>query len=175
MLTMGPAAARQGSSATDRAIPAGATLELLLQSALDSGKAKVDDRFEATVIRPVEVSRQALVSVGDVARGYVGSVRRAGGNAQPYVTLAFDELTRAGRGARMRATVIGVFDAKPSRDASRPEIGPVTGAPGDLTPLIGVFVNPAGAIVGREAADVKLPVGVILRIRLDQPVVFGGG
>jgi hypothetical protein len=102
------------------------------------------------------------------------------GNRGATLTLAFDELKFAGKTYRLRASVEQLFKGQPSsettaRDGSDPSIGAaISRLPGGgQGPLVGVLVSPGGTISSTEAADVKLPLGTIMRIRIDRSIEIG--
>jgi hypothetical protein len=63
-----------------------------------------------------------------------------------------------------------------TEDAARVGAGAVIGAiiggiiGGGKGALVGVLVGGGGTIASTEGSDVDLPVGTILRVRIDQPV-----
>ena len=93
-------------SATE--IPVGTEFDVRLQSRLNSGTARVEDRFDATTIVPYERNGRMLVPAGSVLRGVVSSVTPAtrGLNRRGELTLAFDRFTIDGRTYSVRATVM---------------------------------------------------------------------
>jgi hypothetical protein len=112
-----------------------------------------------------------------VARGFVSSVRAAGRlDRRGSLTLSFDEMRIANSALRMRASVTQALDPKATEDNTRIGAGAVVGAiiggiiGGGKGALLGVLVGGGGTMAATEGADVVLPVGTILRIRLDQPL-----
>ncbi len=59
-------------------VPVGTQLEVRMQEPLDSGMAKVEDRFEATTLADVMVQGQTAIPAGSLVRGFVSSVKPAG-------------------------------------------------------------------------------------------------
>jgi hypothetical protein len=153
-------------------VPAGTQLNVLLQTSLNSGTAKAEQRFEAASIEDWRAQGQVVLAAGVVMRGFVSSVRPAGKSDGGQLTLSFDEVRIGDRALRLRASVVSVLDPKLSADARRLVTGSVVGASASfgMVPLSDVTVNPGGTIVAVSGSDVKLPVGVVLRIRLDQPL-----
>src|SRR5262245_14804015 len=58
-------------------IPVGTEFDVRLQSRLNSGTARVEDRFDATTILPYERNGRVLVPAGSVMRGVVNAVTPA--------------------------------------------------------------------------------------------------
>jgi hypothetical protein len=157
--------------------PVGTVLEVRLQTALNSGTAKPEDRFEATTLVPYPDDRDVYIPAGSLVRGFVSSVRAAGRiDRKGSLTLSFDELRIENTSLRLRASVIEALDAKAREDVTRIGAGGAVGAViggiigGMRGALIGVLVGAGGTIAATEGSDVDLPIGTILKIRLDQPL-----
>jgi hypothetical protein len=167
-------AARVATAPQDPVVPAGAIFDLMLQTALSSKTAKADDRFEATNLQNYERQGQVLVPSGVIVRGFVGSVRPSGGTGhQGQMTLSFDDMKIGERSFKVRATIAIVIDPKrPKSPTSSIDGAPVVGDLSDrsMTPLVGVFVNAGGTLMSTTGADLELPAGAVLRIRLDRPI-----
>ena len=88
-------------------IPVGTEFDVRLQSRLNSGTARVEDRFDATTIVPYERNGRVLVPAGSVMRGVVNAVTPAsrGVNRKGELTLVFDRFSIDGRTYSVRATV----------------------------------------------------------------------
>lgn len=155
-----------------RTIAAGVHLEVLLQTPLNSATARPESRFEAALVQKHEVKGQVVLDVGVPVRGFVSSVKASSKiNRQAQLTLSFDSLQMGATPVRVRATVVDVLDPRRADQLKRLDTAPVSGGiPGSAVPLVGVFVRPGGTILSTNGADIDLPVGVILRIRLDQSV-----
>ena len=158
-------------------VPVGTQLEVRMQEPLDSGLAKVEDRFEATTLADVVVQGQTAIPAGALARGFVSSVRPAGKiNRTGSLTLSFDELRIGETSLRLRASVVQALDPKMTEDVSKISIGAAAGGMvggligGVKGALLGVLVGAGGTIAATEGSDVKLPLGAVLRIRIDQPL-----
>ncbi len=154
-----------------RTIPAGTQFNVLLQTALNSSLAKAEQRFDTASIEGVKAQGQVVLEIGSVVRGFVSSVKPAGKEGQPgQMTLSFDELWLGDRSLRLRASVVNVLDPKRPDEARRASTASVVGGDLGMAPLLDVMVNSGGSIVSTGGIDVKLPVGVVLRLRLDQPL-----
>ena len=158
-------------------VPVGTELDVRLQSPLTSGTAKVEDRFEATTIVDFEMAKVVVIPAGSIVRGFVSSVRAAGKiDRRGSITLSFDELRIAEKSYKLRASVMQALDGKIGQDMTRVGAGAMVGGiiggiiGGGKGALLGVLVGGGGTMAATEGADVTLPVGTILRIRLDQPI-----
>ena len=152
-----------------QAVPAGAQLDLLLTREIDAGAVKIDEKFEATLVAPVLMGGVTLLPEGALVSGYVGSVRPAGREQESRLTLAFSTIRVNDKDARIRGTVAAVLDPRRGDDP-RNSVGPVTGVPSGPKSVVNVVVNAGGSIVARDGKNVRLPIGVILRVRLDEPI-----
>ena len=72
-----PARRRSTNALSPTEIPVGTEFDVRLQSRLNSGTARVEDRFDATTIVPYERNGRMLVPAGSVMRGVVNSVTPA--------------------------------------------------------------------------------------------------
>jgi hypothetical protein len=167
------ASAAPGARSQARTVPAGVQFNVLLQTAINSGAAKAEQRFEAASIETIKAQGQVVIEIGAVARGFVSSVKPSGKDGQPgQLTLSFDELRLGDRTVRLRASVVNVLDPKRPEEMRQASTASVVGGEGSfgLAPLLDVMVNGSGSIVSTGGIDVKLPIGVVLRLRLDQPL-----
>jgi hypothetical protein len=172
------ASPEQVTSTDPGVIPVGQELDVRLQTALSSATAQPEQRFEATTAVDLRQGDRVLVPAGSTVRGVVRSVDRAGKIERTgRMTLAFDQLVVEGQEYPMRALATQVFESKGIRD----EVGTVgTGAGvgaivggilgGLRGALIGAVVGGGGVIAATEGADIELPAGTIVRLRLDTPV-----
>lgn len=159
-------------------LPVGQMIDVRLQDPLNSGTARVEQRFETTTAVDLEQDGAVLVPAGSVVRGVVSSVNKAGRvDRSGSLTLAFDQITVRGREHEMRAMATQVFESGGIRE----EVGTVgtAGAVGAIIggimggvrgALIGAAVGSGGVIAATEGKDVDVPAGTIIRIRLDSPV-----
>ena len=155
----------------------GTEFDIRLQTPLNSGTAKIEQRFEGTTLEDVIVAGVTAIPAGSVARGFVSSVRAAGRlERKGSLTLSFDEMRIDQTSFRLRASVTKALDPKVREDATRIGAGAVVGAVvggilgGGKGALLGVIIGGGGTIAATEGTDVSLPVGTVLRIRLDQPL-----
>jgi len=158
-------------------VPVGTEIDVRLQTPLHSGTAKVEDRFETTTILDFTMGRDVVIPAGSSMRGFVSSVRAAGRvDRKGSLTLSFDELRVDNTTHRLRASVQQALDGKMAEDATRIGAGAAIGAilggmlGGAKGALAGVLIGGGGTIAATEGSDVNLPVGTILRVRIDQPI-----
>ena len=158
-------------------VPVGVEMDVRLQTPLNSATAKVEQRFEATTILDYTRGNDVVIPAGSTVRGFVSSVRQAGKlDRKGSLTLSFDELRIANKSFRLRASVTQALDGKMGQDVTRIGAGAVVGGiiggilGGGKGALVGVLVGGGGTIAATDGTDVDLPVGTILRIRIDQPV-----
>jgi hypothetical protein len=166
---------RTGSN--NSAIPVGQELDARLQGELSSETAQVEQRFEATTVADLLRGDEVLIPAGSVVRGIVSSVTKATRmERKGSLTVAFDQVTIRGRNYPMRGTVVQALESEGIRgEANKIGAGAGIGAiiggiiGGVKGALLGVLIGGGGTIAATEGKDVTLPVGTILRIRLDTP------
>lgn len=164
-------------------VPVGTQMDVRLQTPLNSGTAKIEQRFEATTILDLKIGEPVAIPAGTVVRGFVSSVSPAGKlDRRGNMTLSFDEILLSKSPTRFRASVEQAIDGKMGQDITRIGAGATIGAivggiiGGGKGALVGVLVGSGGTMAATEGTDVSLPVGTILRIRIDEPltVQIGG-
>jgi hypothetical protein len=169
-----PAMEDRRLSATE--IPVGTEFDVRLQSRLNSGTARVEDRFDATTIVPYERNGRMLVPAGSVLRGVVNSVTPAsrGINRKGELTLVFDRFTIEGRTYSVRATVMQALEAEADtgRVAAGAGVGAIIGGilGGVRGALTGILIGGGGTVAATEGNEVDLAPGTVLRVRLDAPL-----
>jgi hypothetical protein len=158
-------------------VPVGTELDVRLQTPLNSATAKVEQRFEATTLVDLSQAGSLVIPAGSVARGFVSSVRPAGRlERRGSITLSFDEMAVGGKHPPMRASVVQAMEGKMADDAGRIGAGAAVGAilggiiGGGKGMLAGILIGGGGTIAATDGTNADLPVGTILRIRLDQPL-----
>ncbi len=158
-------------------VPVGTEIDVRLQTPLNSKTAKIEDRFEATTILDFTMGRDVVIPSGSLTRGFISSVRTAGRvDRKGSLTLSFDELRIDSTTMRLRASVKQALDGKVGEDATRIGAGAAVGAiiggilGGTKGALAGILIGGGGTIAATDGSDVDLPVGTILRIRIDQPI-----
>jgi hypothetical protein len=161
-------------SATE--IPVGTEFDVRLQTRLNSGTARVEDRFDATTIVPYERNGRLLVPSGSVMRGIVNSVTPAsrGVNRKGELTLVFDRFSIEGRTYSIRATVVRALEGADDtgRVAAGAGVGAIIGGilGGMRGALAGILIGGGGTVAATEGNEVDLAPGTVLRVRLDAPL-----
>ena len=171
-----PAPARSDPRTSATEIPVGTEFDVRLQSRLNSGTARVEDRFDATTIVAYEQNGKVLVPAGSVMRGIVSSVTPAGRgiDRKGQMTLSFDRFTIEGRTLSIRATVTQALQGQDDngRIATGAGVGAIIGGilGGFKGALAGILIGGGGTVAATEGKDVDLPAGTVLRVRLDAPL-----
>ena len=161
-------------------IPVGTEFDVRLQSRLNSGTARVEDRFDATTIVPYERNGRMLVPAGSVMRGVVNSVTPAsrGVNRKGELTLIFDRFSIEGRTYSIRATVMQALqgEADTGRVAAGAGVGAIIGGilGGFRGALAGILIGGGGTIAATEGREVDVPAGSVLRVRFDSALQVNG-
>ena len=160
-------------------VPVGTEFDVRLQGSLSSATAQVEDRFEGTTLVDLrDENNHVLVPAGSVMRGVVSSVNKAGRvERKGSITVAFDRVTIKGRSYPMRATVTQALESEGIKgEKGKIGIGAGAGAilgailGGAKGALAGVLIGGGGTIAATEGKDVELPVGTVLRVRMDSPL-----
>jgi hypothetical protein len=175
-----PASSSRGPVVNDRddrlratEVPVGTEFDVRLQTRLNSGTARVEDRFDATTIVPYDRNGRVLVPAGSVMRGVVDSVTPAsrGVNRRGEMTLIFDRFSIDGRTYSIRATVIRALEgeADTGRVAAGAGVGAIIGGilGGMRGALAGILIGGGGTVAATEGNEVDLAPGTVLRVRLD--------
>ncbi len=117
-------------------MPVGTEIDVRLQTPLNSGTAKIEQRFEATTILDTTMGPDVVIPAGSMVRGFVSSVRAAGKiDRRGSLTLSFDELRIGERSFRLRASVTQALDGKMTQDVTR--IGGVAAIGGIIGGILG--------------------------------------
>jgi len=176
-----PAGRASASSANAWEVPVGAEVDVRLQTHLNSGTAKVEDRFEVTTLVDVERNGRVLIPAGSVMRGTVTSVMPAGRlQRKGSLTLLFDRITMNNRTYSMRGTVTQALESEgisgeKGKIATGAGVGAIIGGilGGFRGTLTGILIGAGGVVAATEGEEVDLPVGTVLRVRFDSPLVVG--
>ena len=169
--------AAQTAPPSARSFPAGAQFNVVLQTPLNSAVTKQDQRFDTGSLEDWKIKDQVVVPIGANIRGFVSSVRASNRPVQESqvkgmgtLTLSFDELVLGDKVIKLRASVVGVLDPRRQPDdLRRSSTANVVGGSGQLglPNYTDVVVN-GGTILPVGIGDAKLPLGIVLRIKLDQ-------
>jgi len=159
-------------------VPAGTELDARMQTALNSGTAQVEDRFEATTLVDLMTDGRVAIPSGSVLRGVVSSVEAATRtNRTAKMTVTFDQVTVNGRDYPLRGTVTEALQGEGikgdiGKAGAGAAIGGILGAVlgGGKGALLGVLIGGGGTIAATEGKELDLPQGTVLRVRLDSPL-----
>ena len=159
-------------------IPVGQEIDVRLQSALSSGTATTEQRFQATTVVDLRQDERVLVPAGATVRGFVSAVQPAGRvDRRGQLTLAFDQIVVSGREYPIKGLATQVFESGGIREeagtvGTAGAVGAIVGGilGGLKGALIGAAVGGGGVIAATEGKDIELPAGAIIRIRMDTPV-----
>jgi hypothetical protein len=159
-------------------VPVGTEIDVRLTDSLDSGKAMVEDRFEATTLADVLVGGRVAIPAGSVVRGVVTAVDPATRtNRTARMTVSFDQVTVNGQAHPIRGTVTEAIQGSGMKgEVGRVGAGTGAGAiiggllGGVKGALIGGAIGGTGTLAATEGKEVRLAQGTVLRVRLDSPV-----
>jgi hypothetical protein len=170
-----------GRSSNPNEIPVGTEFDVRLSNTLSSKTAQVEDRFEATTMVDLRDEQgRVLVPAGSTMRGVVSSVNKATRtDRKGSMTVAFDRVTINGRAYPIRATVTQAIESEGIM-GEKEKIGIGAGAGAILGAILGgakgalagILIGGGGTIAATEGKDVELPVGTVLRVRLDSPLTL---
>jgi hypothetical protein len=159
-------------------VPAGTEMDVRLSDPLNSGTAKVEDRFEGTTLVDLSVDGRTVIPAGSVVRGVVSSVEPGTRtNRTSKMTVSFDQITVNGRAYPLRGTVTQAIEGEGIKgEAGRAGVGAGVGAiiggilGGFKGALAGILIGGGGTIAATEGKEVELPQGSVLRVRVDSPI-----
>ena len=179
----GTSAAEDGSevSFTMVQVRTGAEVEIELIDPILTGEHGPGDRFRAGVVRPMIENNMVLVPLNSLVQGEITALERSG-EGDVLLKVRFLDVFFNGRAWPVSASVVAVnpagLAARSADGAPEPILGRVLG-----TARPGTVVGAAaGAVPGTaillsvaEGTDAEpgLQAGAILRLRLDEPFVFG--
>jgi len=164
-------------------IPTGTELDVRLSDTLNSGTAKVEDRFEATTLVDLTVDGRLAVPAGSVMRGVITAVEPATRtNRTARLTVSFDQVTVNGRAYPIRGTVSQALEGEGIRgEVGRVGAGAGVGAilggllGGFKGAMAGILIGGGGTIAATEGEELRLPQGSVLRVRFDSTVRINTG
>jgi hypothetical protein len=153
-----------------------------LSNTLDSGTAKVEDRFEGTTLVDVIVNGRTAIPAGSVVRGVITAVEPGTRtNRTAKMTVSFDQVTVNGRSYPLRGTVTQAIEGEgikgeAGRTAAGAGVGAIIGGilGGFKGALAGILIGGGGTIAATEGKEVQLPQGSVLRVRIDSPLEVQG-
>ena len=178
-----PAAPARGSAQTAAGsveVPSGTELDVRLTNNLNSGTAKVEDRFEGTTLVDLPINGRTVIPAGALMRGIVSSVEPATRtNRTAKMTVSFDQVTVNGRAYPIRGTVTQAIQGEgikgeTGRIATGAGAGAILGGilGGVKGAVLGAVIGGGGITAATEGKEIDLPQGAVLRVRLDSPVTI---
>ena len=162
---------------TSLALPEGTEMTVRLEQALSSRTARVEDRFEATVARPVYVDGRIVIPDGSRVHGTVTVAQRAQRPARGgRLNLSFDRLLLDdGTTVDLSARLVQVKEDIGSGGAVKQgaigaAIGGILGKVlgGTKGAIVGVLLGGAGGAISSSGDDVELPEGTVFTLQLDR-------
>jgi hypothetical protein len=167
------------STGTRLTLPEGTEVSVRLEQPLSSRTARLEDRFEATVARPVYVDGRIVIPDGSRVQGTVTEVQRAQRPARGgRLNLAFDRLLLDdGSTIDLTARLVQVHEDVGSGDTVKhgaigAAIGGILGKVigGTKGAIVGVLLGGAGGAISSSGDDVELPAGTVFTLQLDRAV-----
>ncbi len=152
-----------------------------LDEPLSSGTARREDRFDASVLRPVRADGAVAIPAGSRVRGVVKFAEAAArGSRGGQLELDFDTLYLEPRRLDLRSRVVSLDQDDSGRDnaAGKAGIGAVLGGVlggilgGKKGAIVGIIVGGTGAVVASKGAEVELPAGTVITIELSHPLTI---
>jgi hypothetical protein len=161
-------------------LPQGTEVVVRLEQSLSSRTARREDRVNASVVDTVTWEGRTAIPAGTRVRGIVTNVEPAERPAKGgQLDLAFDSIWLDDRTRTdLRTRVVSL---RPGIDKSetvqRGGLGAVLGGVlgsiigGTEGAVIGAILGVGGGIVATKGEDVSLPVGTLVTLQLDRPLV----
>jgi hypothetical protein len=159
----------------------GSRILVRLEQSLSSRTAHVEDRFDASVFRPVRADGALVIPAGVALRGtvkYAEPARRP--SKEGRLELSFDALYLEPMRVDIGAHVVAVGDDGDYRKVNKVGVGATLGGilgailGGGKGLVIGTVLGGGGAVVGTKGDDVELPAGTVLAVVLDRTLVIPG-
>jgi hypothetical protein len=164
-------------------LPEGTEMTVRLEQALSSRTARVEDRFDATVARPIYVEGRVVVPDGSRVQGTVTIAERAQRPARGgKLNLSFDRLfLDDGTTVDLSARLVQVREDIGSGDTVKQgaigaAIGGILGRVlgGTKGAIVGVLLGGAGGAISSSGDDVELPEGTVFTLQLDRATTVPG-
>lgn len=158
-------------------LPEGTEMTVRLDQALSSKTARVEDRFQATVARPVYVDGRMVVPAGARIQGTVTQAENAQRPARGgRLNLSFDRLLLDdGTTVDLNTRLVQVKEDIGSggtvkKGAIGAALGGILGSVlgGTKGALVGVLIGGAGGAITSSGDDVELPEGTVFTLQLDR-------
>jgi hypothetical protein len=158
-------------------LPESTEIMVRLEQPLSSRTAHVEDRFDASVARPVYVDNRVVIPAGTRIQGTVTQAEPAQRPARGgRLNLSFDRLYLSdGSTIDLNTRVVQVKeDIASGGTAKRAGVGAAVGGVlgavlgGKKGGLLGVLLGGAGGAISAEGDDVELPEGTVFTLQTDR-------
>ena len=181
-----PTPAPEPTSLDGGRLPAGTSLELALESELDTRRSYAGQSFTARLLQPARAEGRTVLPEGTLIRGRVTESKDAGRFGRSRLTLAFERVSLPdGREVPMSASLqrLGRGSAKKQGGIIAGSalggalLGQVLGGDSEST-LLGAAIGgaiAAGSIAAEPGEPIVLPPETILTIALDSPLEVPAG
>jgi hypothetical protein len=155
-------------------------IQVRLDEPLSSKTARSEDRFEASVFRPVRAEGQLAIPAGASVRGIVKRAEPAHRpSKEGRLELDFDALFLDQGRLDLHGHVASLGDGDAKKETvGKAGVGATLGGilgvilGGGKGAVIGGILGGTGAVVGTKGDDVELPAGTVLVVLLDRPLVI---
>ncbi len=170
-------------------VQAGAELEVELLDTIRTSDLRPGDPVQFGVTRPLIENHMVLVPLNSLINGEItaveaapdaGGVTEAGGAGEPaMVKVHFVDVFFNGSAWPLSASVVGVMPGPgggpAAGGAARVDLGRVLagGRQGAVAGAAAGAATGSAILLAADGAGPALPAGTILRLRLDEPLVFG--
>jgi hypothetical protein len=192
-----PQNSTEATSVAVKTVPSGTHFLVRLDEELSSGKHKVNKKFEAKTLEPLETSNGYILQPGARIRGHISRIEPAGLTGRARIWLTFDDIdTQHGRlplvaevsgvpgdfGVKPGASKEGEIEARTSKgteDLEAAAAGAAIGATAGAQATRSGKGAAAGAVTGGIAGfvassgfgqELDLPRGTKLDLVLDRPL-----
>lgn len=160
-------------------IPEGTEVQVQIEQPLSSKTARVEDRVEASVARPVVADGRVVIPAGARVQGVVERVQPARTPTRAgQLDLTFDRLLlENGRSVPLQSRIVSVGEQEGRFNRRNAGIGAILGGVlgsvlgGTKGAIVGVVVGGAGGGLAANAGrNVELPAGALVTLRLERPL-----
>jgi hypothetical protein len=156
-------------------LPEGTEIQVRLDEPLSSKTGRREDRFEASVFRPVRAEGVLAIPAGARVRGIVKDAEPAHRGAKGgRLELEFDALYLESSRVDIRGRVVSLDQEGDGNAAGKAGIGAVLGGVlggilgGKQGAIVGILIGGTGAVVASKGDEVELPAGTVVTVRLDR-------
>jgi hypothetical protein len=159
-------------------LPEGTRLVVRLEQPLSSRTAQREDRFDASLARPVRVDGVLAVDAGTPLRGIVRFAEHAQRPAKGgQLEFDFYALYVDRERLDLHTRVVSLQEHDSAEAANKSNVGALLGGVlggilgGRKGALIGILVGGGGALAASRGDELELPAGTVVNVRLERPLV----